>query len=234
MYYNRLFKIISASILLISCMVSSQPMKVYAGDINGEEARLLEYVNKTFEQDGISYKVNQAYKTKLRKKLTQDDVDLTTSDVEMIIAGIDYNVATGVENGYLVPTEEEEQEANEVPDTEESQAGEETAPQGTNQEEGMNGSETETNGKATDTTSEVGTSQGTTNTTADEDTSQESTNTSSDKNEVQDSSETLLKNTGYSLKSIPYLAASMGILMILGILSVFILNYVEVLNETKK
>lgn len=51
---------------------------------------------------------------------------------------------------------------------------------------------------------------------------------------MQEISEQALKNTGYSLKSIPYLAAFLGILMVCGIVSMYVLNYVEVLNETKK
>ena len=144
-------------------MIGSQSIQVYAGEINAEEFRLLDYVNRTFEQDGLSYKVNEAYKTKLRNKLMQDDIDLTSSDIELIVGEIDNNVATGVENGYLVLTEEEEQEPTKVPDTEDSNAGGGTSSQVGNQEEGTNGSETETNGKETETTSETNQSQETTN-----------------------------------------------------------------------
>lgn len=245
MYYNRLFKIMSGILLFTSCMIGSQSIQVYAGDINAEESRLLDYVNRTFEQDGLSYKVNEAYKTKLRNKLMQDDIDLTSSDIELIVGEIDNNVATGVENGYLVLTEEEEQEPTKVPDTEDSNAGGGTSSQVGNQEEGTNGSETETNGKETETTSETNQSQETTNQ-GTIDNSQgnangsETSNGKEDegedqtKNEAQDLNELALKNTGYSLKSIPYFAAFLGILMICGILSMYVLNYVEVLNETKK
>lgn len=253
MFYNRLFKIMSGILLFTSCMIGSQTIQVYAGDINAEESRLLDYVNRTFEQDGLSYKVNEAYKTKLRNKLMQDDIDLTSSDIELIVGEIDNNVATGVENGYLVLTEEEEQEPTKVPDTEESNAGGENSSQGGSsshgKEEGTNGSETETNGRETETTSETNQSQETTNQgTIDiqQQNSQGNTNGSETsngkedegedqtKNEALDLSEQALKNTGYSLKSIPYLAAFLGILMVCGILSMYVLNYVEVLNETKK
>lgn len=245
MYYNRLFKIMSGILLFTSCMIGSQSIQVYAGDINAEESRLLDYVNRTFEQDGLSYKVNEAYKTKLRNKLMQDDIDLTSSDIELIVGEIDNNVATGVENGYLVLTEEEEQEPTKVPDSEDSNAGGGTSSQVGNQEEGTNGSETETNGKETETTSETNQSQETTNQ-GTIDNSQGNANGSEmsngkedegedqTKNEAQDLNELALKNTGYSLKSIPYLAAFLGILMVCGILSMYVLNYVEVLNETKK
>ena len=175
----------------------------------------------------------------------QDDIDLTSSDIELIVGEIDNNVATGVENGYLVLTEEEEQEPTKVPDTEDSNAGGGTSSQVGNQEEGTNGSETETNGKETETTSETNQSQETTNQ-GTIDNSQgnangsETSNGKEDegedqtKNEAQDLNELALKNTGYSLKSIPYFAAFLGILMVCGILSMYVLNYVEVLNETKK
>lgn len=245
MYYNRLFKIMSGILLFTSCMIGSQSIQVYAGEINAEESRLLDYVNRTFEQDGLSYKVNEAYKTKLRNKLMQDDIDLTSSDIELIVGEIDNNVATGVENGYLVLTEEEEQEPTKVPDSEDSNAGGGTSSQVGNQEEGTNGSETETSGKETETTSETNQSQETTNQ-GTIDNSQGNANGSEmsngkedegedqTKNEAQDLNELALKNTGYSLKSIPYLAAFLGILMVCGILSMYVLNYVEVLNETKK
>lgn len=251
MFYNRLFKIMSGILLFTSCMIGSQTIQVYAGDINAEESRLLDYVNRTFEQDGLSYKVNEAYKTKLRNKLMQDDIDLTSSDIELIVGEIDNNVATGVENGYLVLTEEEEQEPTKVPDTEESNAGGGTSSNGGissnggDKVEGTNGSETETNGKETETTSETNQSQETTNQ-GTIDNSQgnangsETSNGKEDegedqtKNEAQDLNELALKNTGYSLKSIPYFAAFLGILMVCGILSMYVLNYVEVLNETKK
>lgn len=238
-------------------MIGSQSIKVYAGDINGEEARLLEYVNKTFELDGLSYKVNEAYKTKLKNKLLQDDIDLAASDVEMIIGEINNNVLTGVENDYLVLTEEDEQEPEKVPETEASQGGGETTSQGT-KEEGTSGSGTETNGKETETL-ETETSQNT-NKDITKDTNKDTTGTnttdktqSSDGNaleettmdkeetansqtekEEENGSEMPLKNTGYSLKTIPYIAAFLGSMMVLGILSVYLLNYVEVLNEKKK
>lgn len=250
MYYNRLFKIMSGILLFTSCMIGSQSIQVYAGEINAEESRLLDYVNRTFEQDGLLYKVNEAYKTKLRNKLMQDDIDLTSSDIELIVGEIDNNVATGVENGYLVLTEEEEQEPTKVPDTEESKAGGGTSSHGGTSSdggkvEGTNGSETETSGKETETTSETNQSQETTNQ-GTIDNSQGNANGSEmsngkedegedqTKNEAQDLNELALKNTGYSLKSIPYLAAFLGILMVCGILSMYVLNYVEVLNETKK
>lgn len=250
MYYNRLFKIMSGILLFTSCMIGSHTIQVYAGDINAEESRLLDYVNRTFEQDGLSYKVNEAYKTKLRNKLMQDDIDLTSGDIELIVGEIDNNVATGVENGYLVLTEEEEQEPSKVPDAEESSVGGGTSSQG--KEEGTNGSETETNGKETETTSETNQSQETTNQGTIDNSQGNSQNNLGNangsetsngkeqqgedqtKNEVQELSEQALKNTGYSLKSIPYLAAFLGILMVCGILSMYVLNYVEVLNETKK
>lgn len=258
MYLSRLLKILSGIILLFTCISFGQINEVHAGNLNSEESRLLEYVNRTFEQDGLSYKVNSSYKAKLRDKLMQDDIDLTAGDVEMIIGEINNNVATGVESGYLVLINEPTKApiATEIPTTDEST--QETVEPSKGTETETNTTETETNGTETDAnTTETGTNGSETETNQETETSGKETETSNQGNSVpnennasndsnsgnngelnqEDSNEevtTPLKNTGYSIKTIQYLAAGFLILMLFGILSMYVINYIEVSNETKK
>ena len=256
MYLSRLLKILSGIILLFTCISFGQISEVHAGNLNSEESRLLEYVNRTFEQDGLSYKVNSSYKAKLRDKLMQDDIDLTAGDVEMIIGEINNNVATGVESGYLVLINEPTKAptATEIPTTDEST--QETVEPSKGTETETNTTETETNGTETDgNTTETNSSE--TEVKQETETSGKETETSNQGNSVpnennasndsnsgnngelnqEDSNEevtTPLKNTGYSIKTIQYLAAGFLILMLFGILSMYVINYIEVSNETKK
>lgn len=258
MYLSRLLKILSGIILLFTCISFGQISEVHAGNLNSEESRLLEYVNRTFEQDGLSYKVNSSYKAKLRDKLMQDDIDLTAGDVEMIIGEINNNVATGVESGYLVLINEPTKAptATEIPTTDEST--QETVEPSKGTETETNTTETETNGTETDgNTTETGTNSSETEVNQETETSGKETETSNQGNSVpnennssndsnsgnngelnqEDSNEevtTPLKNTGYSIKTIQYLAAGFLILMLFGILSMYVINYIEVSNETKK
>lgn len=256
MYLSRLLKILSGIILLFTCISFGQISEVHAGNLNSEESRLLEYVNRTFEQDGLSYKVNSSYKAKLRDKLMQDDIDLTAGDVEMIIGEINNNVATGVESGYLVLINEPTKAptATEIPTTDEST--QETVEPSKGTETETNTTDTETNGTETDgNTTETNSSE--TEVKQETETSGKETETSNQGNSVpnennasndsnsgnngelnqEDSNEevtTPLKNTGYSIKTIQYLAAGFLILMLFGILSMYVINYIEVSNETKK
>lgn len=263
MYLSRLLKILSGIILLFTCISFGQISEVHAGNLNSEESRLLEYVNRTFEQDGLSYKVNSSYKTKLRNKLMQDDIDLTAGDVEMIIGEINNNVATGVENGYLVLINEPTKApTTEIPTTGESAQETVKPSEGMNQETETNGTETETNGYETETNQETETTereietinQGNSltvpnennllndsngdNTEKEQNSEKEQTSGEKQASEEKKTSEnevtTPLKNTGYSIQSIPYLAAGLLILMLFGILSMYVINYIEVSNETKK
>lgn len=234
MYYKRLLKIITGVILLFTGIISIQTKEVYAGSLNSEESRLLEYVNQTFEQDDVSYKVNSSYITKLKNKLMQEDIDLTAGDVELIIGEINNNVATGVDNGYLVRIEESEEDMHEnsieseQPYNEQETNKENTGIDGSigsdhkemNPE--LNSQEDSTNGK---NDNPYITSVPTT----------ESDSYDDFKDSIAGEYITIpLKNTGYSIKNISYYINCFLILMLLGVLSIYVLNYIEVSNETKK
>lgn len=234
MYYKRLLKIITGVILLFTGIISIQAKEVYAGSINSEESRLLEYVNQTFEQDDVSYKVNSSYITKLKNKLMQEDIDLTADDVELIIGEINNNVTTGVDNGYLVRIEESEESKHENSIESEQPFNEQEANKENTGIDESNGSDhteinSETNSQENSTTGINGT----------QDTTSVPTKESDSHDDIKDSETgediTIpLKNTGYSIGKISYYANCFLILMLFGLLSIYVLNYIEVSNETKK
>ncbi len=73
----------------------------YAGDINGNEQRIVSVIYGQFEQNGILYEVRQEYIDAALGYLTRDDMDLTGEQADFVIAEIYSNVQTGVESGYL-------------------------------------------------------------------------------------------------------------------------------------
>lgn len=233
MYYKRLLKIITGVILLFTGIISIQAKEVYAGSINSEESRLLEYVNQTFEQDDVSYKVNSSYVTKLKNKLIQEDIDLTAGDVDMIIGEINNNVATGVDNGYLVRIEESEENLHE--NSIESE-------QPYNEQE-INKENTGIDGSVVSDQKEINSelnSENSSNGINDKPNITPYPTTESDsyddfKDSIAGEYITIpLKNTGYSIGKISYYANCFLILMLFGLLSIYVLNYIEVSNETKK
>lgn len=92
--YKKLF-------LLAALLSLSTSIPAYAGDINGNEQSIVSVIHGQFEQDGILYRVKQAYISSAMDYLQQDDVDLTPDDAQMVIDEIYSSVQTGVESGYL-------------------------------------------------------------------------------------------------------------------------------------
>ena len=81
-----------------------QPVSALAGDINGNEQGVLDYVSgAVFEYDGVSYVVKEGYISQLRAKFMEDGVDLTQKEANNAIMQISANVKTGVKDGYLQP-----------------------------------------------------------------------------------------------------------------------------------
>lgn len=75
---------------------------VYAGDINEQEQRIINYYNKTFEYDGKTYVATEAAKQTAYAQLAADDTDLTAAQVDTLIAQANASVAEGIAEGYLV------------------------------------------------------------------------------------------------------------------------------------
>lgn len=78
------------------------PFFSFAGEINSEEERIIEYYNQVFYYQGEEYVATEAAKLKAYNKLLEDDVDLTKDQVDALIAQADVSIAEGIERGYLV------------------------------------------------------------------------------------------------------------------------------------
>lgn len=78
-----------------------------AGDINGNEARVIGVASGSFEYDGEIYVARQSYVNQLSGYLSKDGVDLTSSQADKAISKIYASVATGVKQGYIVKASSE-------------------------------------------------------------------------------------------------------------------------------
>lgn len=95
-------KILLCSIFLMG--VFFQPVSALAGDINGNEQGVLDYVSgAVFEYEGVSYVAKVGYINQLRAKFMEDGIDLTQKEANNAIMQINANVKTGVTDGYLQP-----------------------------------------------------------------------------------------------------------------------------------
>ncbi len=74
---------------------------IWAGDINGDEARVIAAVSGTFSYDGKTYKAYSSYISELYSYLSADDVDLTASQADKAINYIYSNVQSGISSGYI-------------------------------------------------------------------------------------------------------------------------------------
>ncbi len=109
------------------CVLSflETPHIVYAGDINSEEQRVINYYNQTFTYNGKSYVATDAAKQAAYNKLAADGTDLTKAQVDSMILQANASIAQGIESGYLVEvsssdttTETTETESTETESTE--------------------------------------------------------------------------------------------------------------------
>ena len=98
---NRVIKYICILFfaLLISSSVAS--LKIWAGDINGDEARVIAAASGTFTYNGKTYKAYSSYISQLYSYLASDDVDLTAAQADKAISYIYSNVQSGAASGYI-------------------------------------------------------------------------------------------------------------------------------------
>ncbi len=89
---------------------------VYAGDINAEEQRIIDYYNGTVTYEGKTYYFAEWGKQKAYNKLMEDDVDLTAVQVDSAIRQANANLKRGIDEGYLVEVTENGADTQE-PDT---------------------------------------------------------------------------------------------------------------------
>jgi len=79
--------------------------KAYAGSISASEAKILSAVYATYEYEGEKYYALPEYTQQVRDYLMQDDVDLTEEKCNELLGMIGGNIATAIEEGYLVKKE---------------------------------------------------------------------------------------------------------------------------------
>lgn len=93
--------------------------KVYAGNINGNESKVLGSMAATYEYDGKKYKLTDGYISQARIYLSQDEIDLTAEDAQEVLNTAYANIEQGVADGYLIqvenaPVESKEKETKKV------------------------------------------------------------------------------------------------------------------------
>lgn len=87
--------------LVLSFSILSPKMIAFAGEINGNEARVIAAASGTFSYDGKTYKAGSNYINSLINYLSGDDVDLTAEQADEAISMMYANIAEGVNQGYL-------------------------------------------------------------------------------------------------------------------------------------
>lgn len=91
------------SVLVFICSSKS----VYAGDINNAEQRIIRYMNRIFNYNGVKYVATEEAKQKAIDRLMRDDYDLTSAEVDNYILQASRNIYKGIQEGYLVEYIEE-------------------------------------------------------------------------------------------------------------------------------
>lgn len=94
---------------------------VWAGNINAEEQRIIDYYNQTFTYNGKNYIATEAAKAAAYNKLAADDVDLSKSQVDSLLLQAKNNIAAGIADGYLVEVAANTENAA-APGTEETES----------------------------------------------------------------------------------------------------------------
>ena len=88
--------------VVVMCMaLTTSKMVAFAGNINGNEARVISAASGTFTYEGKQYKAGSSYLNSLVSYLSGDDVDLTAEQADEAISMMYANVAQGVAEGYI-------------------------------------------------------------------------------------------------------------------------------------
>lgn len=96
---RKIVCIIGLAFLFLFC----QCVVVFAGSINGNEARVFSAASGTFTYEGKSYVSSQESLGSLQAYLSRDDINLTAEQADEAISTMLNNVQAGVEEGYIVP-----------------------------------------------------------------------------------------------------------------------------------
>lgn len=98
---RRQIKFIMCFLIMVCVGVVSPKRIAFAGDINGNEARVISAASGTFSYNGKEYKAGSSYLNSLASYLSSDDVDLTAEQADEAISMMYASIADGVTQGYL-------------------------------------------------------------------------------------------------------------------------------------
>jgi hypothetical protein len=209
--------ILILAILLISVFMSST---VYAGTLNVYEMEIVSAARAKYEYQGVDYIVKSEYIDELINYLAADGMDLTAEERDQVLQKAFASVARGVEEGYMVPLEDEltngqnnpVDSQNEAVDSTESNS--EAANADNADEQIISDSDAST---PVDTVKKILTDQGRTQVPEDRATS------TSDPN--------IIKDTGFDLSNTIFISIGIGVLMIIGMIVTIKYNFFAHKNE---
>lgn len=108
------------TLCLTLLVLTGTGIKSFAGDINGEEARVIAAASGVFYYNNEAYAAYPSYISQLSGYLAQDGVDLTAAQADTAISQIYSSIGQGVSEGYLYKIGEvEDEETTEESTTEE-------------------------------------------------------------------------------------------------------------------
>ena len=87
--------------LAVMMLASLFHMPVLAGDINENEQRIIAAISAIYEYDGAYYKVTDAYISQVTTYLSDDNIDLSASEVNDYLNQFYASIAVGISSGYM-------------------------------------------------------------------------------------------------------------------------------------
>ena len=78
----------------------------YAGNLNEQELAIIEAACEAYEYNGKKYRADQKYIDKLIDYLSQDNIDITAEDKDLLIQIAYANIELGIKDGYLHPIDD--------------------------------------------------------------------------------------------------------------------------------
>ena len=139
---------------LVFCIsVLCPKMIAFAGEINGNEARVISAASGTFTYDGKTYRAGSAYINSLISYLSADDVDLTAEQANEAISMMYASIADGIEQGYLYEVTNNsttEDSSTETTDEQSEKTNKDSSDKKDNEEQGDGSTETSSSNSEVD------------------------------------------------------------------------------------
>ncbi len=222
-------KLLALGILLVGL---SSTTVVKAGTINEYEEDVIAAAKDQYVYMGKEYKIDPAYINELTSFLLEDDVDLDKEQRDEILGSINNYIEKGVNNGYLIPLEEE-RDSESTSDTDSHENTTDPFPDSTSKEESKAPTEASTpNNPGQDSMN----AQSGSNTDTEVDSKEEDfisgivsealrdDSNASKENAEEDYKptsikENIIKETGFNFNRTIMIATGIGVIMILGIIA---------------